>query len=141
MDRLESIASACHAARYAFTVFVMRDGAIPWSECSKQYRDLMTGAVAFLDSYVDSTDVDTGFNGTGIEELCVVLQAYLNEHYGNERSLPYFEMPENERKKVRIVVKTYLAMRKVMEGSDDESSWIGEDNGPPWEAESASGVV
>lgn len=117
VDRIECIASTCHSAWYSYTVLILGEVGLMWSEASKDYREMMRGAVEFLDGLAASGEYDMRYRGKDIEKLCAALQGYYNENGAGSLLIPYYELSDTDRAKVRVVVRTYLAMRKVMEGA------------------------
>lgn len=129
-DRVELIAAACHQAWYAYAVLALGEDGEPWQSAPAWQKESIRDGVRFWDACSDVCS---------IEELCEASHrnwcTYKREDgwvYGPAKDpdkkthpclCPYDRLPPSQRKKDRVVVEAYLAMREVLGGEPMLSSW------------------
>lgn len=130
IDRTTVLVSAIHSAWYAYTVLGLGEQGEPMATAPKWQKKSISEAIDFWDTKMKELNLENKAENDVVQILSPLTHANWCDHklkegwtYGlvkdsEDKTHPclvqYAELPEAQKKKDEVVIRTYLAMRTAM---------------------------
>jgi hypothetical protein len=121
MNREEVIAAACQQAGYTYAFYALGEIAFTWDDAPASQKSSMLHAVRFWDVLDPALPLETLCEASHVAWLNFKLREGWKlgpvKDLAKKESpnlVPYQQLPEAQRKKDEVVVRTYLTMRALL---------------------------